>query len=81
MSRSEEGSPPHLRYVVQLKGEFLSHRRNNGVGSSVQDWDSFAHARMWVRRADAERLSRTYSKSVVLSVTCALGEPFALFME
>lgn len=77
----------HTRFVVQnKKGEFLSHRRNNGycnvartAGGSHQDWTDFEHARVWARECDAARVAPKGAE--VVPVTVALGKPYAVFTE
>ena len=80
MSVSE--SPCHTRYVIQNSKQpilFQAHR--------TTAWDTFEHARVWARKADAERATfegpwkKKIKNAVVVPVTVALGAPYAIFTE
>lgn len=72
--------PVHIRWVVQNAKKpdlFQAHR--------TTAWDTFEHARVWARRADAERATfdrkKKINNAVAVPVTVALGKPFAIFTE
>lgn len=74
--------PVHTRYVVQhqKKPELFQAHRSSG-------WDTFEHARVWSRQSDARHATfhgpwkKPIANAVVVPVTVALGQPYAVFAE
>lgn len=81
VKKPPEEADSHLRYVVQHRNgkDYVGHRQYNYRDGSFAAYGPFKNARMWVRRADAEK--QVCKDDKVVEVTCVVGRPFAVYME
>lgn len=76
-----EDNHAHVRYAVMHRNgkTFVGHRQYNYRDGSFAAYGPFKNARVWGRRADAEKQVR--KDDTVVEVTCAVGAPWSVLTQ